>query len=140
MSARTIFHPKGWLTLFAILHTLMFLAPQLFATATVVDMNWGEGQAPEFALFYEQMMGTLGIGYTPMLLGIAFLTEGTTRARLTLVTAIGMGLTAAANTGLIMAQPGYLDDMVAFLIGMPVVIFGGTFVAGLLHLNDGDAS
>ncbi len=135
---KTVFHPKGWLIGFALLHTLMFLVPQLFATSSVIEMNWGELPGPEHAVFYELMLGTLGIGYTPMLLGIAFLTEGTTRARLTLVTAVAMGLTGGANTAVMMGQPGYAEGMEVFLIGMPTLIFGGMLTSAVLHLK-GDA-
>ncbi|MGC6492036.1 MAG: hypothetical protein ACON5B_04275 [Myxococcota bacterium] len=133
---KTVFNPKGWLVFFAVLHTFMFLVPQLFATSTVIEMNWGALPGPEHAVFYEQMLGTLGIGYTPMLLGMAFLTEGATRARLTLVTAVGMAFTAGTNTAVIMGQPGYAEGMEAFLIGMPLFIVGGLTTSGMLHLKD----
>ena len=133
---KKIFHPVVWLTGFAILHTVMFLVPQLLVTGMAAEMAWGEGNVPDHALFYEFQLGALGIGYTPMLLGIAFLARGVTRAKLTIVTAIGMGLVASVNTYANLNKEGYLDDMgVMFMVGLPVVIMGGLLLSGLLHLQ-----
>ena len=134
---KKIFHPAVWLTGFAILHTVMFLVPQLFVTEMAAEMAWGEGKVPDHALFYEFQIGILGIGYTPMLLGIAFLVCGAKRAKLTIVTAIGMSLVAFMNSYASITKEGYLDDMsLLFMIGLPAVIFGGLLVSGILHLNE----
>lgn len=137
MNAKKIFNPKWWLVGFALLHTVMFLLPQLFATSSVLDMSWGAGNAPEHAEFYEFRLGVLGIAYTPMLLAVAFLTAGKTQAKLALVTALGMGVMVVLDVVATIQKAGYLEDMsMMFLIGLPVVIFGGMVVAGVLHLND----
>ena len=137
MNAKKIFNPKWWLVGFALLHTVMFLLPQLFATSSVLEMAWGAGKAPAYAGFYEFRLGILGIAYTPMLLAVAFFTAGKTRAKITLVTALAIGCMMVLDVGVTIQEPGYLEDMsMAFLIGLPVVIFGGMVVAGLLHLND----
>ena len=127
---KTIFHPAGWLTGFAILHTLMFLLPQLFFTQMAAEMAWGEGNVPDHALFYEYQIGVLGIAYTPMLLGIAFLVGGAKRARLTIVTAVGMGLLAFLNSCANSTKEGYLDDMgLLFTMGLPALIFVGRILS-----------
>ena len=137
MNARTIFHPKGWLIGFAVLHTLMFLVPQLFATSTVVEMAWGVGMAPEHATFYELRLGALGLAYTPMLLAMAYLTEGRTRAKMALVTALSMGAVIVVDVSACLKQVGYLDEMSSlFMIGLPAVIFGGILTSAVLHLRD----
>ena len=137
MNLRKIFHPKGWLVGFAALHTVMFLIPQLFATSTVVEMAWGAGMAPEHAAFYELRLGALGIAYTPMLLAMAYLTEGRTRAKMALVTALSIGAVIVIDVGASIRQAGYLDDMsLLFMIGLPAVIFGGILTSALLHMKE----
>ena len=91
MNVTKIFNPKGWLIGFAILHTVLFLIPQLFAISATASMNWGDGNVPAHAEFYELQMGVLGIGYTPILIAMAVLTEGALRAKLALVTGLSMG-------------------------------------------------
>ena len=129
MNAKKIFNPKGWLILFAVLHTVMFLLPQLFATTTAAEMAWGEGNVPQYAEFYEFQMGTLGIAYTPMLLAMALMTTGVLRAKLALITALSMLVVAGLNT--------YMNDMpMAMMIGLPIFIFGGMLASALLHMKE----
>ena len=136
MTAKRIFNPKWWLIGFAVLHTLMFLVPQLFVTDMVVETNWGADTAPAQAAFYEFQMGVLGIGYTPMLLAMAFFATGRTLAKMTLATALGMAVVAFVNTYTSMAHEGYMDDMpAALMIGLPIVLFGGMLLSAALHLS-----
>jgi hypothetical protein len=140
MNAKKIFNPKGWLIAFALLHTVMFLVPQLFATSSVLEMGWGVGKAPEHAAFYEIRLGALGIAYTPMLLAMAFLTSGATRAKMVLVTALAMGLVVVVDVGMCIQQEAYLDDMSPlFMVGFPLVVFGGMLASGILHLKEDEA-
>jgi len=138
MNAKKFFNPKWWLVIFAVLHTVMFLLPQLFATDSVLEMAWGAlDKAPEHAAFYEFRLGVLGIAYTPMLLAVAFLTAGTVRAKIAIITALGMGVTVVMDTVTSIQQEGYLEDMsMAFMVVLPLVMFGGILTAGLLHLKD----
>ena len=137
MNAKKIFNPKGWLILFAVLHTVMFLLPQLFATTTAAEMAWGEGNVPQYAEFYEFQMGTLGIAYTPMLLAMALMTTGVLRAKLALITALSMLVVAGLNTYMNIQQAGYMEDMpMAMMIGMPIFIFGGMLASALLHMKE----
>ena len=85
---KKIFNPKGWLILFAVLHTVMFLLPQLFATTTAAEMAWGEGMSHS-TLSLHASDGTLGIAYTPMLLAMALLTTGVLRAKMALISREG---------------------------------------------------
>ena len=139
MTATKIFNPKGWLIGFAILHAVLFLIPQLFATSATASMNWGDGNVPAHAEFYELQMGVLGIGYTPILIAIAVLTEGALRAKLALVTGLSMGVIGGLNTYINIQKAGYMEDMpLAFMIGMPLIVFGGLTLSGWLNLNDGE--
>ncbi|HCP45559.1 MAG TPA: hypothetical protein DIU15_05935 [Deltaproteobacteria bacterium] len=137
MSVKKLFNPKWWLVGFAVLHTVMFLVPQLFATSSVLEMAWGEGAAPEHAGFYEFRLGALGIAYTPMLFAMAYLTTGTTRAKMAVITALAMGVVVVLDVATSINQAGYLEDMsMAFLLGLPVSVFGGLLASGLLHLKE----
>ena len=140
MTAKRIFDPKWWLIGFAVLHTVMFLVPQLFATSTVLEMGWGAGKAPEHAAFYEVRLGGLGIAYTPMLLAMAYLTTGAARAKMALITALSLGLGICVDVGMCIQQVGYLDDMSPlFMIGVPFVFLGGLLASGVLHLKQEEA-
>jgi len=140
MNTKKIFNPKGWLIGFAVLHTVMFLVPQLFATSSVLEMAWGADKAPEHAGFYEFRLGVLGIAYTPLLLAMAFLTTGSTRAKMTVITALSIGLVSILDVGASIQQAGYLETMpMAMMIGLPAVIFGGLLASGLLHMKEEQA-
>jgi len=140
MNAKKIFNPKGWLIGFAVLHTVMFLVPQIGATSAVLDMAWGAGNAPEHAAFYEFRLGVLGIAYTPLLLAMAYLTTGSTRAKMALITALSVGVMMVLDVGACIKQEGYLEDMsMALMFGLPLVIFGGLCASGALHLRDDEA-
>ena len=139
MTAKKIFNPKGWLLFFAALHTFMFVVPQLFMTYSAVDMVWGEN-APPLAEFYEYQLGVLGFAYTPILVAIALYTAGKLRAKFTVVVGLSMGVMAGLNTTKNIQQEGYAEDMVAFMILMPIVIMGGLLISGLLHLKEDDSA
>ena len=140
MTAKKFFNPKGWLLFFAALHTFMFLVPQIFMTSSAVDMVWGEGKAPPIAEFYEYQLGVLGLAYTPILVALALYTAGKLRAKFTIVVGLSMGAVAALNTTKNIQQEGYAEDMVAFMIVMPIIIMGGLLISGWLHLNDDDST
>ena len=72
-----------------------------------------------------------------MLLAMAYLTEGRTRAKMALVTALSIGAVIVIDVGASIRQAGYLDDMsLLFMIGLPAVIFGGILTSALLHMKE----
>ena len=140
MNAKKIFNPKGWLILFAVLLTVMFLLAQLLVTTTAVEMAWGEGMGEgnvrQHAGFCGFQMGTLGMAYTPMLLAMASITTGGMRAKMTLITKLSIRVVAARNTSMSIQQAGYMEDIpLAMMFGMPVFLSGWSLTSGVLHPN-----
>lgn len=129
---KRVFNPRGWLSGFAIANFIAAGFGQLVSAESVAESGWGPGNVLPHDVYYETTYGFIFIGISIIALGLAFLTSGAQRARMTVLLGATM-LLMLVSLNLYSNAEGYATGTV---VVVPLTLMSLVALSGILHLKD----
>ena len=127
-----IFNTQVWLLIFAVLNLIGGSLPLLLDNEGSAEWTWGIGSVLAHDAYYEMTMGIEIALLTVLAFGLAFFTSGVARAKM--ATLLGVSMLSCMTITMIYANSAGANNP-GFLLVIPITIFSGLTLSGLLHLK-----
>jgi hypothetical protein len=125
--------PAIWLIGFSVLNFLAAGLAQLLSAQGFAEQGWGKENVLGHDVYYETSFGFIFVGISVIAAGLAFLTSGVQRARMTALFGATM-LAMVVSSAIYGNAEGY--SMGGLMVLVPITLISGVALSGILHLKD----
>ena len=130
---KKVFKPFTWLIIFAVINFIVAGIGSLVAGEGAAEEGWGEGNVLAHDVYYETSFGFMFIGRSVIAAGLAFLTSGIQRAKMTVLFGATMAL-MIISVAVYSSGEGYSMGGVGILI--PIILMSLVALSGILHIKE----
>ena len=130
---KKVFKPFTWLIIFAVINFIAAGIGSLVAGEGAAEEGWGEGNVLAHDVYYETSFGFMFIGLSVIAAGLAFLTSGIQRAKMTVLFGATMAL-MVISMAVYSSGEGY--SMLGVGILIPIILMSLVALSGILHIKE----
>ena len=130
---KKVFKPFTWLIIFAVINFIAAGIGSLVGGEGTAESGWGEGNVLAHDVYYETTYGFMFIGFSVIAAGLAFLTSGIQRAKMTVLFGVTMAL-MIISVAVYSNAEGY--SMGGPIILVPIALMSLVTLSGILHINE----
>ncbi len=130
---KKVFKPFTWLIIFAVINFIAAGIGSLVAGEGAAEEGWGEGNVLAHDVYYETSFGFMFIGLSVIAAGLAFLTSGIQRAKMTVLFGATMAL-MIISVAVYSSGEGY--SMLGVGILIPIILMSLVALSGILHIKE----
>ena len=130
---KKVFKPFTWLIIFAVINFIAAGIGSLVGGEGTAKSGWGEGNVLDHDVYYETTYGFMFIGFSVIAAGLAFLTSGIQRAKMTVLFGATMAL-MIISVAVYSSGEGYSMGGVVILI--PIILMSLVALSGILHIKE----
>ena len=129
---KKVFKPFTWLIIFAVINFIAAGIGSFFDAEGVAKSGWGEGNILGHDVYYETTYGFMFTGISVIAAGLAFLTSGVQRAKMTVLFGVTMAL-MIISVAVYSNAEGY--SMGGPIILVPIALMSLVTLSGILHIK-----
>lgn len=129
---KKVFKPFTWLIIFAVINFIAAGIGSLVGGEGTAESGWGEGNVLAHDVYYETSFGFMFIGLSVIAAGLAFLTSGIQRAKMTVLFGVTMAL-MIISVAVYSNAEGY--SMGGPIILVPIALMSLVTLSGILHIK-----
>jgi ABC-type multidrug transport system permease subunit len=130
---KKVFKPFTWLIIFAVINFIAAGIGSLVAGEGAAEEGWGEGNVLAHDVYYETSFGFMFIALSVIAAGLAFLTSGIQRAKMTVLFGATMAL-MIISVAVYSSGEGY--SMLGVGILIPIILMSLVALSGILHIKE----
>ena len=130
---KKVFKPFTWLIIFAVINFIAAGIGSLVDGGGAAESGWGEGNVLAHDVYYETSFGFMFIGLSVIAAGLAFLTSGIQRAKMTVLFGATMAL-MIISVAVYSSGEGY--SMLGVGILIPIILMSLVALSGILHIKE----
>ena len=130
---KKVFKPFTWLIIFAVINFIAAGIGSLVGGEGTAESGWGEGNFLAHDVYYETTYGFMFIGFSVIAAGLAYLTSGMQRAKMTVLFGVTMAL-MIISVAVYSNAEGY--SMGGPIILVPIALMSLVTLSGILHIKE----